>query len=145
MKKRYIILIIGIVLILIIYHNRNIKRQKLDIENYTYEVQTSQKDIEKEYNKSLSNNETIYDFPYIGMEESQVNKTMLGKATKIEKCRDFEKLKPSHKSKIYTWYKNNIVNKNNIVARAKILYWDYKNDKEVPGYVYSIDLYDKER
>lgn len=39
------------------------------------------------------------------MKENQINNTMLGRATEIEKCRDFDHLKASHKVKTYRWYK----------------------------------------
>ena len=41
--------------------------------------------------------------PRIGMSESDIQNTELGKATDIEKCLDFDMLDNNHKWKKYTW------------------------------------------
>lgn len=41
--------------------------------------------------------------PYVGMRESAIQTTLLGKATNIEKCLDFDHLDNRHKWKKYTW------------------------------------------
>lgn len=45
-------------------------------------------------------------YPYIGMSEEYLIYTILGKPNEVEKCRDFEHLRPSRKTKKYTWYEN---------------------------------------
>lgn len=70
------------------------------------------------------------DVPYEGMLESDINSTKLGRATEIEKCRDFYKLKESHRYTEYVWKQNN-----KTIFKATVWYWDYKNDRAVSGYV----------
>lgn len=73
------------------------------------------------------------DVPYEGMLESDINSTKLGRATEVKKCRDFYKLKESHRYTEYVWKQNN-----KTIFKATVWYWDYKNKRAVSGYVYDV-------
>ena len=64
------------------------------------------------------------DVPYEGMPESNINSTRLGRATEVKKCRDFYKLKESHRYTEYVWKQND-----KTIFKATVWYWDYKNDR----------------
>ena len=138
-KAIVFIVCISIVVIGLLYignkntNNSNLKNNSNILENTAVYNDTNEESI-------IVDN---YEVPYVGMKENQINNTMLGRATEIEKCRDFDHLKASHKVKTYRWYKNNIKSQKNVIAIATIFYWDYKNKKEVPGYIYSIDFYNE--
>lgn len=80
--------------------------------------------------------------PYVGMFESLISFTDLGKPTVVEKCIDFYLLKPSHRYKKYTWYNNDIQDLEHLKAIATVRYWNYAKDVQVSGYVSDIILYD---
>lgn len=80
--------------------------------------------------------------PYEGMKESEINTTCLGKPTIKEPCRDFSKLKASHQSTKYIWYKNGIQDLEHLQCIVTVRYWDYKRKVAVPGYVSDVTIYD---
>lgn len=80
--------------------------------------------------------------PYEGMPESSINNTSLGHYTTKELCKDFYKLKPSHRSVEYRWYENDIQDLEHLQCVVQISYWDYKTKTEVSGYVLSVTVYD---
>ncbi|MGN0521904.1 MAG: hypothetical protein ACI4IQ_04625 [Eubacterium sp.] len=73
------------------------------------------------------------DVPYVGMLESDINSTRLGRATEVEKCKDFYKLKENHRYTEYIWKQNN-----KTIFKATVWYWDFKNDRAVSGYVHDV-------
>lgn len=80
--------------------------------------------------------------PYEGMAESDINKTGLGQYTTKELCKDFYKLKASHRSVEYRWYENDIKDLEHLKCIVRVSYWDYKTKTEVSGYVSSVTVYD---
>lgn len=80
--------------------------------------------------------------PYIGMPESEIDTTCLGKPTTKERCRDFYYLRAYRQSTKYTWYENDIQDLEHLKCIVTISYYDYKTDREVPGYVDDIMIYD---
>ena len=80
-------------------------------------------------------------FPYEGMSVEMIDMTALGKPTRVEKCRDFDKLDKEHRSTVYTWYENGIQDLQHLQAIATVRYWDQKSNKSVKGYVSSVTIY----
>lgn len=63
------------------------------------ETKTEEPSKETETNKPVQKAKE----PRVGMAESDIQDTELGKATDIEKCRDYDKLDNNHRWKKYTW------------------------------------------
>lgn len=123
-------------------------------DDYDYLIaETEKKEEEKkkkayleamEKNKAQNNKSiTGTGLPCKGMRETALAHTSLGAPTEIEICPDFDKLRAHRKNKTYRWYKNGIktIGLNDLLAVADISYYDFKEDKEVPGYVSSIHFY----
>lgn len=47
--------------------------------------------------------EYTLDAPYVGMDDSYINKTKLGTYSSAERCRDYYSLRPDHRSITYIW------------------------------------------
>lgn len=90
--------------------------------------------------KQLTNYSTSY--PTVGMSEEDINKTILGPADNVEKCRDFEHLVPRARSKTYSWGTPNTPEYFQATVWYR-RYWrnrfdDYTEYQDGHGYVYSI-------
>jgi len=70
--------------------------------------------------------------PYEGMSEASINFTDLGKADKVEPCKDFSKMRAERRYKKYKWYDN----KGRVIFTATTSY--SKNGRAVEGYVSSV-------
>lgn len=97
--------------------------------------EAAEREERKQFIETLSNK-----YPYEGLQEEYINYTTLGPADKSEKSLDFDKKKASHRSTKYTWYTSS----GKVRAIASVIYWDYKTDREVPGYVRSFTTYFEE-
>lgn len=75
--------------------------------------------------------------PYVGMFESMISFTDLGKPTVVEKCIDFDLLKPSRRYKKYKWYENGIQDIQHLQAVATVSY----NNTGTSGYVSDVILF----
>ena len=95
-----------------------------------------------DYDIDLIPNENVSSVPYEGMLEKDINSTSLGQYTTKELCKDFYKLKASHRSVEYRWYKDDIKDLEHLQCVARVKYWDYKTKTEVSGYVISVTVYD---
>ena len=73
------------------------------------------------------------EIPYIGMPESAIEYTHLGKPTEVESCVDFYRIKALHRWRKYRWQKNGVT-----IFKATVWYWDFANDKAVDGYVHDV-------
>lgn len=80
--------------------------------------------------------------PYESMKESEIDTTCLGKPTTEEKCKDFYKLKASHRSTKYKWYEDDIQDLEHLQCIVTVRYWDYERKVAVPGYVSDVMIYD---
>jgi asparagine N-glycosylation enzyme membrane subunit Stt3 len=111
MKKRILILIIFI-LVCCLFVKRNqdtnkakavaqeqakIERERLEKE--TTEAETTKNKLSANYTKADDRPDT----PVVGMRESRVQETKLGRATKIEECMNFDMMDNKHRWKVYTW------------------------------------------
>lgn len=85
---------------------------------------------------------SVTSVPYEGMDEKDINKTSLGQYTTKKLCKDFYKLKASHRSVEYRWYENDIQDIEHLQCVVTVSYWDYKTKTEVSGYVSSVTVYD---
>ena len=94
---------------------------------------TMYRGVEEIYSSDRSSS-TISGYPYEGMSEDLIHNTSLGKADKVEPCKDFGALRSERRYKTYKWYDSN----ENLVATAKTSY--YKNGRTVDGYVSNVWL-----
>ena len=75
------------------------------------------------------------EIPYVGMSEDQIGYTRWGRADKIEKSVDFDKVNYHHKSKTYKWYD---IDDKTWLAVVTVLY-----DENGHGSVNSVDTFTK--
>lgn len=79
--------------------------------------------------------------PYKGMPESEINSTQLGSYTTKEQCTDFYHLKPRRRWVEYRWFQSGIQDSEHLKCVAQISYWDYKEKRQVDGYVLSVSVF----
>ncbi len=72
--------------------------------------------------------------PFEGMPANMINNTLYGKYSERKDCLDFSKLDASHRHTDYIWKYSDGTSYCTATAR----YWDFKEQKEVPGYVDSV-------
>lgn len=78
------------------YNNDKTEPNRITVESQVTEKEQS---VKKEEPKPIEKKKE----PTVGMSESEIENTKLGKATSIEECRDFSLLDNTHKWKKYTW------------------------------------------
>lgn len=120
-----------------------LKSKKIDKGEVYKESYSKNKITEQSTTFSSTSTSSTVSLPYEGMSESMIGNTSLGKPTVTEKCRDFYKLRASHRYTTYKWYKNGVQDLAHLQASATVWYWDYKNKKEVDGYIHSVTIYRK--
>ena len=86
--------------------------------------------------------------PYIGMLESEIDTTCLGRPTTKEQCNFFSSLDALHRWTEYRWYDGDIQDREHLKCIVKISYCKVYNahgsriEMEVPGYVSDVVVYD---
>ena len=83
--------------------------------------------------EAVINDNVANTLPYIGMPESSLSSTLLGRPTSVTESKDFYSMRPSHRYRYYTWEKDG-----EVFFKATVKYWDWANSKEIAGVVCDI-------
>ena len=102
------------------YNNRN-KLERNHLVVYIYRTEEELERLEDLKNQ----------LPYEGMSEDDINNTMLGTPDEKEYGFGYNEVSASHKWVQYIWRDDN----GELQAKATVRYWDFKNRKQVEGYV----------
>ena len=138
----FVLAFVSVSTFVVIKNNQEVERVKrskelaIEREKQKAEEERLQAIIDERFATTLSDI-----LPYEGLEEKFIDKTILGPPNEIEKCLDFYKKRRSAQSVKYTWYDPSGYPR----AIATVSYWDYKEEKSIPGYISSISFYLKDQ